>query len=83
MSIFTDHPHSVGESYAEHAKMAASFGSAMIKGGLGCFVHAFFPFLCKSSGSKTILALHNRMIRARERFGPDDRRRGQQVDWCI
>ena len=37
---FTAHPHAVGETYAEHAHTAASFGLEMIGAGLACLVHA-------------------------------------------
>ncbi len=83
MSIFTEHPHSVGESYGEHFAVASGFGWRMLVGGMACMVHAVFPFWCKSTGSKTVAQLNARMIHGREKFGADDRRRGDQRDWCI
>jgi len=62
---FTDHPHSVGETFGEHFMFASSFGARMVAGGLACFVHGFFPFLFVRTGSKTVLALHARMSGAR------------------
>lgn len=63
MSIsFTEHPHAVGETYTEHFGVAAGFGTAMIGGGLACLVHAVLPFLCTSTGSRTIRRLHDRMV---------------------
>ena len=59
---FTRHPASVGESYAEHMRHAGGFAVAMLVGGLACFVHAVFPFLCKKTGSDTIARLHHRMV---------------------
>ena len=38
--LFTDHPASVGESYAEHFGVAGRFGAKMIVGGVGAVVHA-------------------------------------------
>lgn len=66
---FTEHPASVGESYAEHFVVASGFGFAMLRGGLACLVHGVFPFLCTTTGSGTIRALHERMVthRVRER----------------
>jgi hypothetical protein len=64
---FTDHPESVGESYVEHLGMASSFGFAMLKGGLACLVHGIFPFLCTTTGSRTVRALHERMVTHRVR----------------
>jgi hypothetical protein len=66
---FTEHPASVGESYAEHFVVASGFGFAMLRGGLACLVHGVFPFLCTTTGSSTVRALHERMVthRVRER----------------
>jgi len=63
--LFTDHPRSVGETYGEHFLFASSFGVRMVAGGLACFVHGFLPFLFVRTGSKTVLALHDRMTGAR------------------
>jgi len=60
--LFVDHPASVGESYAEHMGVAASFGAAMFVGSLACFVHAVFPGLCVKTGSGVITDLHRRMV---------------------
>ena len=63
MSIsFTEHPHAVGETYAEHFGVASGFGGAMLVGGLACMVHAVLPFLCTTTGSRTIRRLHDRMV---------------------
>lgn len=63
MSIsFTEHPHAVGETYGEHFGVASGFGAAMILGGLACMVHAVLPFLCTTTGSRTIRRLHDRMV---------------------
>ena len=59
---FTEHPHEVGETYGEHFMVATRFGSAMLLGGLACMVHAVLPFLCTSTGSRTIRRLHDRMV---------------------
>ncbi len=68
MSIsFTEHPRQVGESYAEHFATATGFGAAMIWGGLACLVHGVLPFLCTSTGSRTIRRLHERMVTQRVR----------------
>ena len=55
---FTKHPREVGESYGEHFGVAIRFGFRMIAGGLGCFVHAVFPFLCQRTGSDTVRGLN-------------------------
>jgi hypothetical protein len=64
---FTDHPASVGESYAEHLRAASGFGLAMIGGGIACLIHGVLPFLFTTVGSRTIGVLHDRMIANRSR----------------
>lgn len=70
ISAFTQHPHSVGETYGEHFVFASSFGLRMIIGGLACLMHGLFPFLFVRTGSKTVLALHDRMTGARAPVKP-------------
>lgn len=64
---FTEHPRDVGETYGEHFQIAASFGGAMIAGGLACLVHAVLPFCFTTKGSATIRDLHERMVVSRAR----------------
>ena len=63
--LFTDHPASVGESYAEHFAVAARFGAKLIAGGAGALVHAVVPALCKSSASRTVASLHAELLAKR------------------
>jgi hypothetical protein len=65
MNPFTDHPASVGESYAEHFGVATRFGVRMIAGGIGAVLHGVFPFLFTTTGSRTVAALHAEMVRKR------------------
>lgn len=58
---FTTHPHAVGETYLQHGRVAASVGVRMIGAGLAALVHAVFPFLFVTTGSRTILALAARI----------------------
>ena len=64
--LMTKHPASVGETYVQHLVFAVRFGASMILGGLACCLHGVLPFLCTSTGSRTVLALHGR-IRSRGR----------------
>jgi hypothetical protein len=59
---FIDHPTSVNETYLQHMAMAFGFGGRMLLGGLACFVHGLFPWLCLTRGSDTIRTLHHRMV---------------------
>ena len=63
--LFLDHPASVGESYAEHFGVASRFGFTMVKGGLGCMLHAALPFVCRTRGSDTVAKLHAEMVAKR------------------
>ena len=69
---FTEHPSTVGETYAQHFQTATVFAIRMIGGGLACLVHAVFPFLFESTGSSAIRSLHERMILHRSRVAHSD-----------
>jgi len=63
--LFTEHPASVGETYGQHFRAAFGFALAMVVGGLACLLHALLPFLCVTTGSRTVGRLHERMVRNR------------------
>ena len=67
MKAFTDHPSRVGESYVQHMSRALGFGVRMVAAGLGCIVHAIFPFLCERTGSAMIDCLHSEMQAVKSR----------------
>jgi Family of unknown function (DUF6356) len=60
--LFTQHPHAVGESYAEHMKAALSFAGPLAGAALAALVHAFLPFLFATAASGTVKRLHARMV---------------------
>jgi hypothetical protein len=60
--LFTEHPASVGETYLEHLRTAASFASQMMFGAVACFLHALLPFAFRRTGSSCIQQLHDRMV---------------------
>jgi len=62
LSRFNDHPASVNETYLQHMGTAFGFGSRMLVGALGCFVHGLFPWMCLTRGSDTVRGLHQRMV---------------------
>ena len=64
---FTEHPASVGESYAEHMGMAFGFGAKMVASGLACLIHGILPFLFTRTGKDCIEDLHRRMVTHRDR----------------
>lgn len=82
MSIFTDHPNSVGETYGEHMATAFGFGGRMVVSGLACIVHGIFPFWFNGTGSRAVHELSKRMIHGRDKFDGSVLQ-GTQKDWCI
>lgn len=54
MSIFTEHPREVGETYFQHLSYACKKGLAVLKIALILFVHGLFPFWYKYEGSQRI-----------------------------
>ncbi len=63
--LFTAHPQSVGETYAEHMVRASGFGGRMVVAGLACMVHAVLPFIFVRTGSQAIEELNARMLATR------------------
>lgn len=61
-SIFTKHPHSLGESYFEHCWHALKFGGCMVIGGTACIIHAIFPFVFKKTASNFVFNMTHTMI---------------------
>lgn len=61
--LFLRHPREQGESYVEHAAVAAAVGGRMVAGGLACLVHGALPFLFTTTGSRTIRELSGRLQR--------------------
>lgn len=55
--MFFAHPRSVGENYAEHARIALAFGGRMVFAGCKCVVHAAIPALFPSAASDSIREL--------------------------
>lgn len=67
LEIFTDHPETVGETYTQHMGTALSFAGPLFAAAFACLIHAFLPFLFKTTGSSIITRLHERMVRSRHR----------------
>jgi hypothetical protein len=61
LSAFLDHPHEVGEGYFEHMLFATRFASLLGLAAGAALVHAVFPFLCKTTASRIIFKLHDRI----------------------
>lgn len=64
---FSEHPASVGETYFGHLLQASVFGLRMVFAGLACILHGLLPFLCITTGSDAMKALHDEMAARRAR----------------
>ena len=62
-NLFTAHPSSVGETYAQHGRFAFLFGVRMTIGGIAAMAHAVFPFLFVTTASRALDELN--VLRAR------------------
>ena len=67
--LFTEHPDAVGESYLEHMRVALSFAAPLALAAGAALVHAFLPFLCETTASRTVKALYARITVRRPRPG--------------
>ena len=67
LESFREHPASVGETYGQHFRFAASIGSSLIKAGLATVIHGVLPFLFTTYGSRAIADLHRRVVSHRDR----------------
>ncbi len=56
--IFTEHPHSAGETYFEHMRVALGFARQTMGASLASFVHAIFPNLHTTTASDRIRCLN-------------------------
>ena len=61
--LFTDHPKSLGMSWATHGAGAVVIGARMIGAGLACIVHAVVPALFTETAGRTVMSLHDHMVR--------------------
>jgi hypothetical protein len=70
---FTGHPRRVGETYWEHAAVAAGVGGRLLVMGGAALVHAALPCVLETFVSDGIGALHGEL--ARRRRAPKPRAR--------
>lgn len=68
--LFLDHPRTLGMGWAGHGAGAVVIGLKMIGGGLACLVHAAVPALFTDTAGRTVMGLHDYMIR-RKADAPD------------
>lgn len=56
--FFTDHPHSVNETYLEHMRFALRFSGRLFAAGAAALIHAIFPALFEKTASQLIARMY-------------------------
>ncbi len=64
-NLFTEHPRSLGMSWAGHAAGAVKIGGQLIGAGLACMVHAIVPGWFTETAGRTITGMYDHMMRRR------------------
>ncbi len=59
-NIFTDHPHSIGETYFKHGVEALFIALRMTYTSVAMIIHAFLPFLFVKTARKTVYYFYER-----------------------
>lgn len=62
-NIFTEHPHSIGETYFKHALEALFISIRMTYTAVAMVIHAVFPFLFVKTARKTVYYFYARFER--------------------
>ena len=58
--LFSEHPHSVDETYFEHMRFAATFSATLLAAAFCAIVHAVLPFLFEKTASRMVARLYQR-----------------------
>lgn len=58
--MFLDHPRSVDESYAEHARFAFGFSARLFGAAFAALIHAIFPAFFEKTASTIVADLYER-----------------------
>ena len=61
--LFQNHPRSLGMSWREHGAGAIVIGARMVGAGIACMVHAVVPALFTETAGKTVMSLHDHMVK--------------------
>lgn len=64
-SLFTEHPRSLGMSWAGHAVGAVAIGARLIGAGAACLVHAIVPGWFTETAGRTITGMYDHMMQRR------------------
>lgn len=64
-SLFTEHPRSLGMSWAGHAVGAVKIGAQLIAAGTACMIHAIVPGWFTETAGRTITGMYDHMMSRR------------------
>ena len=63
--LFTDHPRTLGMTWAMHGAGAAKIAFVLIGAGVACLVHAVVPGWFTQTAGRTVDRLHQQMVHRR------------------
>jgi hypothetical protein len=64
-NIFTEHPRSLGMTWASHGAGAVRIGAELIGAGTACIIHAIVPAWFTETAGRTVVRLHDHMVKRR------------------
>ena len=64
ISLFNDHPESIGETYLEHMRNSLLISLLSLALFFVLLVHSIFPFIFKKTGSNLVLYMDNKCKRS-------------------
>ena len=59
--FFTEHPRSLGMSWADHGIGAFKIGGELIGAGVACIIHAVVPGVFTQTAGKTVTRIYDHM----------------------
>jgi hypothetical protein len=60
--LFSEHPKSLGMSWASHGIGAVRIGGELIAAGCACVIHAIVPAWFSETAGRTVVRLHGHMV---------------------
>jgi hypothetical protein len=61
--LFSDHPRSLGMTWASHGLGAIVIGARLIGAGTACMVHAVVPGWFTQTAGRTVMRMHEHMTK--------------------
>ena len=61
--LFSDHPRSLGMSWASHGIGAVGIAFRLIGAGIACLIHAVVPGLFTQTAGRTVTSMHDEIVK--------------------